>query len=330
MLCYAAFLSSLRTNLQIATVDEVYSPSPLSMVHPASPGPTLPVSEKYNKFPIDPTPVHPKTYEPSNDKKPSARHNNCDEKKYDSSCSACSVTTFFTKKDGDVAAALRLIAGSVSQQRQTAVKTIVCHPYVVAVSTLLFLTSLKMLYTGSPSDLVLMMAVWIGYSLPGLLIVRYLVRGYDHVARNVGSWSWLSESSVSGVSHKRDEVLVAQHGNEIVGVLVLRMAKTMAGAGTPGVRTGGIRSRRKSSARWTGIIRAWTVRETDRGQGIGTRLLEEAVSNCRIRSFDGPILAEDHANATRILPRVFNSVFEKQEAWARSVLELAIVGQRGR
>ena len=187
-----------------------------------------------------------------------------------------------------------------------------------------------MLYTGSPSDLVLMVAVWTAYSTVGLFVVSRLVRGYDTISSRVGDWSWLSESSISGVSHRRDEVLVAHCENEIVGVLVLRMAKTVTGAGTPGVRSGGIRSRRKSSARWTGIIRSWTVKEPDRLQGIGLRLLGEAVANCRLRSLDGPIFAADHANATRVLPHMFNGAFDKQERWARAALERTIIAQRGK
>jgi dynein heavy chain 1 len=237
------------------------------------------------------------------------------------------VTTFFAKSDEDLGAALQLISDSVKEQRQMAIKSIVWHPYVIALSILVFLTSSKMLYTGAPRDLVFMLCSWVGYSLTGLFTVKRMVKGYDYLADRVGGWSWLSESSVSGVSHRRDEVLVAKFGDEIVGALVLRMAR-ITGAGTPGFSYG-IRSRRKSSARWTGIIRAWTVRESDRMQGIGRHLLEEAVSNCRLRSLDGPIFAEDHANATKVLPRLFNAVFDKHEKWANNILQETIIEQRG-
>ena len=325
-----AFLSSLRANLQISTFDDLHSPSPLSPVNsPSLYGPGLPLSE--NRYPF---------FHQSNEKTRAAVAANgpcaSDGKTgqspigTDKTSSHPPVTIFFSKKEEDTRAALHLVADSVSQQRQTAVQAVLFHPYVVAVTCMVFLSSLKILYAGSPSDLVLMIAVWTTYSMIGLLVIKRLVNGYDDISTKVGDWSWLSESSVSGVSHKRDEVLVAQCENKIVGALVLRMAKTVTGAGTPGVRSSGIRSRRKSSARWTGIIRAWTVKESDRLEGIGLRLLEEAVANCRLRSLDGPIFATDHANSTRVLPQVLNGAFEKQEIWARTVLERTIIAQRGK
>jgi dynein heavy chain 1 len=198
----------------------------------------------------------------------------------------------------------------------------------MAVSILILLTTLKVLYTGTLSDLVPVLSVWLGYGLTCLLAIRRMVGKYYDIADRVGDWSWLSESSVSGVSHKRDDVLVAKLGDEVVGAVVLRMAKTVTNAGTPGFPYSA-KSRRKSSARWTGIIRAWTVRDSDRMQGIGRRLLDEAVANCRLRSLDGPILADDHANAMQPLPRMFNAMFEKQEKWARNVLQETVIEQRG-
>ncbi|KAL1955146.1 hypothetical protein VTO42DRAFT_8961 [Malbranchea cinnamomea] len=326
-----AFLSSLRANLQISTFEDLHSPSPFSTINssPSSYENALPISEHRRPFHA-PAASQTLTATSPLGLFQSDTEKNAQLEPDDSARCLPPVTTFFTKKEEEIRAALGLIADSAAQQRQAAVQAVLFHPYVVALTVLVFLTSVKVLYTGSPSDLVLMLAVWTTYSLFGVLIVRRLVRGYDEISRQVGDWSWLSASSVSGVSHKRDEVLVAQCEDEIVGVLVLRMAKIVTGAGSPGMRPGGVRSRRKSSARWTGIIRAWTVKESHRMQGVGVRLLEEAAANCRLRSLDGPIFAEDHANAARVLPHMLNGAFEKHERWARAILERTILAQRGR
>lgn len=198
---------------------------------------------------------------------------------------------------------------------------------------MLFLTIAKLLYTGSPSDLVLMVSLWSLCSLLALLSIRYMVRGYSTLAERVGNWSWLSESSVNGISQRRDEILVTKCGADIVAVLVLRIAKTVVpnDATNAGVLLLRPRSsRRKSSARWTGIIRAWSVKQSHRHCGVGTSLLEEAVGYCRLRSLDGPVFADDHANATRVLPSVFHGKFLQHDQWARRFLERLILELRGR
>src|SRR5207248_1409649 len=132
------------------------------------------------------------------------------------------------------------------------------------------------------------------------------------------------------VSQRQDEVLVTRYGDEIVGVLVIRIAKAVTGAGTPGTRSSGTRSRRKSSARWTGIIRAWTVKHNYRLHGIGAALLGEAISICRLRGLEGPVFADDHAYVNKVLPKMFSAGFEKQEVWARQFLEYVIAEGRRR
>jgi len=188
----------------------------------------------------------------------------------------------------------------------------------------------KVLYTRSPVDQVLVVGAWAGCAMAGLLAIRSMVSGFPGIAERVRALSWLSESSVNGVSQRQDEVLVTRYGDEIVGVLVIRIAKAVVGVGTPGTRPSGTRSRRKSSARWTAIIRAWTVKRNYRLHGIGAALLEEAISLCQIRGLEGPVFADDHAYVNRVLPKMFNSGFEKQEAWARQFLEQVIAEGRAR
>lgn len=241
------------------------------------------------------------------------------------------LTTTSARTDNEINAALNLVAEGVLEQRQIAAKCVVYHPVVLAISLIVFLSVAKLLYTGLASDYVFMVALWAGYGLVGLTAVRHLVGQYLKLAEKAGSWSWLSEGSVNGISQRRDEILVTKSGDEVVGVVVLRTAKTVTGAGTPHTRIAGVRSsRRKSSARWTGIIRAWTVKAQYRQQGIGASLLKEAVSYSRLRALDGPMFADDHANAGKVLPPIFNSKFEEQENWARSYLERIIFEQKWR
>ncbi|EER38944.1 acetyltransferase [Histoplasma capsulatum H143] len=257
--------------------------------------------------------------------------------------------------EAEILTALLLVADTVAEQRQLAAKCILAHPAILGPSTMLFLTIAKLLHTGSPSDLVLTPALWSLCSLLALLAIRSMVRGYATIAEHVGSWAWLAADSVNGTSQRRDEVLVARCAGEIVGVLVLRIAKTKATAAAAVARPGGAAngagvgigsmtgtgagagplkprsSRRKSSARWTGIIRAWSVKQSHRRCGVGARLLEEAVGYCRLRNLDGPFFADDHANATQVLPGMFHGSFLAHDRWARGFLEqLIILIQKGR
>ncbi|KAK2746367.1 hypothetical protein FQN57_003249 [Myotisia sp. PD_48] len=239
------------------------------------------------------------------------------------------------RTEEDLLSALHLIAESIAQQRQLAIKAILLHPAVLAASIFYFLSSIKLLYTGYPSDIVLMLGVWSMSSLISLFIIRRYVQGYSSLIERTNELAWFSEYSIHGLPAKRDEVFVARqgekdgtNGSEIVGVLVMRICKTVTDAGPPGLRPRSCR--RRSSARWTGIIRSWTVKRTSRCQGIGTRLLQEAIANCRLRTLDGPIFADDHALSKRVLPQMFNVIFDKQDGWARTYLEHAIIAQRNK
>ncbi|OJD24439.1 hypothetical protein ACJ73_04206 [Blastomyces percursus] len=375
-----AFLSSLRTNLQISSLNEdLLPPSPLIPVtytpDPLNPFPHLPAETK--KTSLFRSTLNGTPYLPRNTPFTRLHHENANIYKTTPPSNLPTTTTATTLQNltispattaDDIHTALHLIADTVSQQRHLAAKCILSHPSILATSLMLFLTIAKLLYTGSlPSDLILMLTLWSLCSLLALLVIQYMVRGYSALAEHVGTRGWLAASSVNGVSQRRDEVLVARCEGEIVGVLVLRIAKTKsvpapvssstitttpgagagagAGAGGSGDATPSSNasmgpagfllprprsSRRKSSARWTGIIRAWSVKESHRRCGVGTRLLEEAVGYCLLRSLDGPVFADDHANATQVLPGMFHVKFLEHDWWARRFLERVILEERGR
>ncbi|KAL2364657.1 hypothetical protein RJZ56_002423 [Blastomyces dermatitidis] len=371
-----AFLSSLRTNLQISSLNEdllppsplipvTYTPDPLNpFTHPLAETKRTSLSRSaLNGTPYLPrnTPLHHEnssTFKKTTPSNPSTTTT--------ATILLQNLTTSTATTADEIHTALHLIADTVSQQRHLAAKCILSHPSILATSLMLFLTIAKLLYTGSPpSDLILMLTLWSLCSLLTLLAIQYMVRGYSALAEDVGTRAWLAASSVNGVSQRRDEVLVARCAGEIVGVLVLRIAKTKSvpapisststttstttGAGAGGSVCGvdatttnnasmgaaGFllprprSSRRKSSARWTGIIRAWSVKESHRQCGVGTRLLEEAVGLCRLRNLDGPVFADDHANATQVLPGMFHGKFLEHDRWARRFLEGIILEERG-
>ncbi|EFR03216.1 acetyltransferase [Nannizzia gypsea CBS 118893] len=331
-----AFLSSLRTNLQISTFPEdaiynPYSPYGISIEN----GPDVPCTPLYGSsgsqesLPL-PSPVIRRPTR-RNSRTTTALHIDSD-----TLHTSSRLTVYPTQSEKEITSALGLISESVSQQRILAVRAIISHPAVLAAGLLFLLSSSKLIYSGSPADLILILSVWTLSFLILILVIRFMVKGYLVQIQQTQDIKWLSQDSVHGLSHRRDEVFIArdtgtgddEHSGDIVGVLVMRICKTVTDANTPGVRPRS--ARRKSSARWTGIIRAWTVRQSARSNGVGKRLLEGAIANCRLRTLDGPMFADDHAHSKRFLPGIFNIGFYKQDAWARSFLEHIVIKERSK
>ncbi|KAF4174882.1 hypothetical protein CNMCM8060_007995 [Aspergillus lentulus] len=204
----------------------------------------------------------------------------------------------------DLIPALHLIADSVAQQRQTAARALIFHPLWLSAMAAVIAIVYKALYTDS-SDLPLIGTTSAGCVMAGLLVVRGLTGGYIEEAERVGKWEWLfpspSDPKEQGQGEEQ-EVLVTKFGERIIGAVVLR--------GVPA-------EQRKVN----GVIRAWTVERRYRGKGVGVGLLEEAVEMCRQKGWEGPVFDEEHANAKRVLPGLFNGGFERREKWARKVLE---------
>ncbi|GFF86846.1 hypothetical protein IFM53868_04947 [Aspergillus udagawae] len=206
----------------------------------------------------------------------------------------------------DLIPALRLIADSVAQQRQTAARALIFHPLWLSAMAALIAIVYKVLYTDS-SDLPLIGTTSAGCVMAGLLVVRGITAGYIEEAERVARWEWLFPRSSTGtegeVKGQEQEVLVTKFGERIIAAIVLR--------GVPADEKGKV----------TGVIRAWTVERRYRGKGVGVGLLEEAVGLCREKGWEGPEFDDEHANAKRVLPGLFNGRFERREKWARKVLE---------
>jgi GNAT superfamily N-acetyltransferase len=63
------------------------------------------------------------------------------------------------------------------------------------------------------------------------------------------------------------------------------------------------------------------VKRRYRRKGLGASLLEEAVSVCRTKHWDGPVFADSHATSARLLLRMFTLDFDQMERRARSMLD---------
>jgi GNAT superfamily N-acetyltransferase len=156
----------------------------------------------------------------------------------------------------------------------------------------------KLLYHDS-SDLPLIGTTGAGCVMAGLTLVRVFTGGYIEHAEHVGTRAWLEEED--GSEKDEQEIVVTKFGEKVIGALVVR----------------GVREGRKVH----GVIRAWTVQQKYRGKGVGTGLLEEAIQICQKRRWKGPEFDEEHANAKKVLPGLFNGPFEKRERRARGALE---------
>ena len=183
-------------------------------------------------------------------------------------------------------AALKLIADSVAQQRQTASRAIIFHPAIVA--TVVLLLALGTYYC----EWTTLITTGMGVVMAGLLLVRLTTSPYISLAEEI-NFGWLSGANRDGGEgygnggggsgglsdpskdrgtvgtkenpvHKRNGsdgnkntdpiILVSKWGEEIMGALILRFVK----------------KERK------GYVRAYTVRLRYRKRGVGQGLLEEA------------------------------------------------------
>lgn len=81
------------------------------------------------------------------------------------------------------------------------------------------------------------------------------------------------------------------------------------------------------------VIRAWTVLQKYRGNGVGLGILQFAIEYARELGLQGPEFAVDHANSLRALPKLFNGGMDRDDKRARDQLAKEIrkcVGGDGR
>ncbi|KAL5118126.1 hypothetical protein ACEQ8H_003961 [Pleosporales sp. CAS-2024a] len=207
------------------------------------------------------------------------------------------LSTYTAESDDDRIEGLRLVADSVAQQRQVSSKMLIFHPITLAVFALVSAIATQLMLK-TYNDWLMVGTTVGGITMTFLILIRWMTGEYIGLAEDI-DMAWLGD----------DRLLVVKWGEDIIGALVLGWADDDA------AKKRGRRRRGKA------VIRAWTVKLKYRGKGVGEGLLEEAVKVAGERGADGIVFDADHANSKRILPTLFNSFLDKQEAKAEKALK---------
>lgn len=234
----------------------------------------------------------------------------------------------------DKAAALKLVADSIAQQRQAAAFHLVFHPLPLAVILAVLAAIYRYAWTqNSQHDLGTVLMLASGAIMTYLTAIRFLTSGYLRTAEEL-SWDFLTAGRDGG---EEDLVFGTRYGPDVVGALVLRLERPSPASDGNNGGGGGGGGRRKAHSRQNsfklkggrGLIRAWTTRLRYRGKGLGGDLLREAVRVTRERcGKDAEVgFAKEHANSIMVLPEMFNGPFRKGEMRAARALE-RVIGER--
>lgn len=240
-----------------------------------------------------------------------------------------SLSTTVLESQADKEDALRLIADSIAQQRQTASAHLVFHPFLLPplVVALAGAYQYAWVYRQDIGTSLLMIC---GVIMTYLLGIRYFTGGYIQAAEEL-CWSWLSPTSSPDASpSEQDLILGVRFGKQLIGALVLRLEPSPSSSH---VSSGGSRRRSRTSflRGGRGVIRAWTVKLKYRGQGVGRDLLDDAVRLTHERcGRDAEVgFAAEHANSRYFLPETFNTPFRRSERMAAKSLEKVLVDSEG-
>ncbi|KAF2971569.1 hypothetical protein GQX73_g1947 [Xylaria multiplex] len=225
--------------------------------------------------------------------------------------------------------ALRLIADSIAQQRQTSASYLIFHPFLLP-PLVAALAGAYQYAWGYRRDIGTSLLMICGVIMTYLLGIRYFTGGYIQAAEEL-RWSWLSPtSSPNPPPSEQDLILGVRFGEQLIGALVLRLEPSPSSAHTSG-SSNRRRSRTSLLRGGRGVIRAWTVKLKYRGQGVARDLLHEAVRLTRERcGRDAEVgFAAEHANSQMILPELFNTPFRRSERRAAKSLEKVLADWEG-
>ncbi|PNY27658.1 Uncharacterized protein TCAP_02416 [Tolypocladium capitatum] len=218
---------------------------------------------------------------------------------------------------------LRLVADSVAQMRQRAARSLALHPLCLGVLAAAWGLVYRCVYLPEPSgDAGRAILLACGVAVAYLFAVRYRADGYVALAEDI-SWAWLKPDYPSG---EQDIMLGARCGDVLVGALVLRLEPKTRGARPGHAPRRKNRSRAATLRGGNGVVRAWTTRLENRGQGVGRDLLLAAVRKTKEQcGKDAQVgFAREHANSAMLLPPVFNGAFRRDENRAAKALEEAV------
>ncbi|KAL9033172.1 MAG: hypothetical protein Q9180_006091 [Flavoplaca navasiana] len=303
-----AFLSTLRTNIHLSTIDASCQPYPTT----SSFAPPPPTPSKQCLTADIPT-----------------------------------LATYPTAVQGDRTSALHLVADSIAQQRQSASFALISHPYSISAAILILGILYQYLdfvaFTTTAGVFIMMLVLGVRMMTGGYISLAETInstwlegpvglrvngkKGHGrspsggasgnvdpapltktssgnsgNVAANGNGRRSRNNSNSSFRGEVKDienMVIVSKRGEEeIVGALVVRM------------------SRKEKKA----VIRAWTVKSMYRGKGVGRGLMEECVKVAKDRGCGRVEFETEHANSHKVLPDTFNKGFERREKRAKGVL----------
>ncbi|KAK0742183.1 hypothetical protein B0T21DRAFT_409021 [Apiosordaria backusii] len=166
----------------------------------------------------------------------------------------------------DKTSALKLIADSIAQQRQTASSHIIFHPLplssliaVLAVTYHFFLSSSS---SSSSSDLGTCLMTLSSIITTYLLTIRYLTSPFIRLAESISYPFLFSSFSSSSSTNPEEEDLVigCRYGNEIIGATVLHISRPIGWSSDPNPKRHKQRGSLSSFKGGKGVIRAWTVK----------------------------------------------------------------------
>lgn len=203
--------------------------------------------------------------------------------------------TYLTDDDDDKVAAMKLVADSIAQMRQTANHRLITHPLNMAVVVALVALAARYMLE-SKRDKYVAATTGAGIVMIFLAGVRMLTKDYLFAAEAV-NWDWLGNA----------DVIVTKFGEEVIGAVVI------------GWLSGESRQKRKKA--WRGEIKAWTVRLKYRKKGVGAALLEEAVKEARKKGAEALEFSDQHANSKRVLPGLYNGPFDERDRKGRELLD---------
>lgn len=212
--------------------------------------------------------------------------------------------------DSEKQEALRLVADGIAQQRQTASAAIIFHPLCLAgLIAMCAGTYHQYQHAGYGTVMTMLSGVVIVY----LSFVRFYTSGYIQRAESFG---W--RDFITGPDGKEDTVIAAVYGQDVIGVVVLRLE----GDELNRKKKGGAQANEAGR----GIIRAWTTKLRYRGKGVGSDLLHFAVQTT-IRAFGPDASVEfdpNHPNSTHPLPDMFLRPFKRRQQKAAKALRQAL------
>ncbi|KAI1738765.1 hypothetical protein F4680DRAFT_449562 [Xylaria scruposa] len=225
--------------------------------------------------------------------------------------------------------ALRLIADSIAQQRQTSSSHLIFHPFLLPPLAAALAGAYQYAWAYRQDVGTLLLTIC-GVIMTYLLGIRYFTGGYIQAAEEL-RWSWLSPTSSPDPSPSEQDLILGVHfGKQLIGALVLRLEPSPS---STHVSNGGGRRRSRTSLLrgGRGVIRAWTVKLKYRGQGVGRDLLHEAVRLTRERcGREAEVgFAAEHANSKMFLPETFNTPFRRSERKAAKSLEKVLADWEG-